>query len=203
MMILRSSSTSPFVRKVMIAAKLLGLFEAIHLQDVNLQNPSEDLPLQNPLGKIPALILETGEVIFDSAVIVDALDLMAGGNRLIPTDPEPRRRALTLQALCDGVLEASVLLVAEQRFRSEDMRSEQWMTLQAGKVARALAHLEAMVPGFDQSLDVGKITLACALAYRDLRFPSEDWRSAHPNLAQWLVEFDKTVPAFAETAFKA
>ena len=202
MMILRCSSTSPFVRKVVIAAKLLGLFDDIRLHPTQPQDPSDPLTLQNPLGKIPALILDNGEVVFDSAVIIDTLDTMAGGGRLIPTDPVRRRQVLTMQAMCDGLLDASVLLVAEQRFREENMRSAQWMTLQAGKVERAFVQLEEMVAGLDHEPDVGKIALACALSYRDMRFPDHDWRSAYPNLAQWLIGFDKAVPAFAETAFE-
>nr|WP_319486009.1 glutathione S-transferase family protein [uncultured Cohaesibacter sp.] len=202
MMILRSSSTSPFVRKVIIAAKLLGLFDQITLQEAKLIDPTDSLSQQNPLGKIPALILEGGEAVFDSSVIVDTLDLMAGGGKLIPADPVRRRQVLTLQALCDGLLDASVLLVAEQRFRLEAQRSAKWVAHQTAKVDRAFGALEAMVPQLQGGPDVGQIALACALSYRDLRFPDQDWRAIYPQLALWLAAFEKAVPAFAETAFK-
>jgi glutathione S-transferase len=115
MMILRSSPSSPFVRKVLIAADLLGLADKIDVQDADTTNPGDSIREQNPLGKIPTLILEDGSIWFDSRVILEMLDHMAGGGRIIPREAPARFEVLRLQALCDGVLDASVLIVYESR----------------------------------------------------------------------------------------
>src|SRR5262249_20616302 len=111
---LRSSPSSPFVRKVRIAASVLGLDREIGLA------PADTVRLQNPLGKIPSLVLEDGTVLFDSRVILEYLDHRAGGGRIIPTDIDARLAALRLQALADGIMDASVLLVYEGRWRAPE-----------------------------------------------------------------------------------
>ncbi len=103
MLVLRAAATSPFVRKVRIAAALLGLEDRIEISNADTNNPDDSLKSQNPLGKIPTLILESGETIFDSAVIVEYFDWLAGGGKVIPTEPEARFRSLTQQALGDGI----------------------------------------------------------------------------------------------------
>ncbi|HEY6601014.1 MAG TPA: glutathione S-transferase N-terminal domain-containing protein, partial [Xanthobacteraceae bacterium] len=120
MLTLRSSPTSPFVRKVRIAASVLGLDREIMLEPADTMSPSDSVRQQNPLGKIPALMLEDGTVLFDSRVILDYLDHRAGGGRIIPTDASARFAALRLQALADGLMDASVLLVYEGRWRATE-----------------------------------------------------------------------------------
>ncbi|HVZ54444.1 MAG TPA: glutathione S-transferase N-terminal domain-containing protein, partial [Pseudolabrys sp.] len=111
MMILRSSPSSPFVRKVRIGMSVLGLDDRIEVRPVDLNDPADSLRAQNPLGKIPALIEEDGTAYYDSRVILDYLDHLAGGGRIVPREPKARFAALRLQALCDGILDASVLVV--------------------------------------------------------------------------------------------
>ena len=201
MMILRSSPPSPFGRKVKIAAKMLGLYDQITVENSDTTDPQDSLRQQNPLGKIPVLIPQDGKPIYDSRVIIDYLDLIAGGGQLIAqNDLEERRTALTLQALADGMMDASILIVYETRMRSENERSQSWIDYQAEKVARALTYLENETPVLTHKVNVGDIALACALGYRDLRF-GPDWRESHPNLANWLGAFADKVPAFAQTAF--
>ena len=115
MMILRSSASSPFVRKVRIALGVLGLEGRTDVRDADLNDPADSLRRQNPLGKIPALITDDGDALYDSRVILEYLDGLAGGGRILPRAPASRFAALTLQALCDGALDASVLIVYEGR----------------------------------------------------------------------------------------
>jgi glutathione S-transferase len=197
-MILRSSLASPFVRKVRIAASVLGLEGDINLEQADTPDPSDVLRRQNPLGKIPALILEDGTVLFDSRVILEYLDHRAGGGRIVPREPGARFAALRQQALCDGILDAGVLRVYEGRFRSPDKHEPKWVEHQTGKMGRALASLEAAPPGLDPTPHVGQITAACALGYLDFRFAGE-WRRDYPRLVAWLDAFAAAVPAFAAT----
>ena len=143
-------------------------------------NASDSVRQQNPLGKIPALVLEDGTVLFDSRVILDYLDHRAGGGRIVPRDAGARFAALRLQALADGVMDASVLLVYEGRFRPAERHEPRWLDHQSGKVARTLAALEAAPPEQSAPPDVGQIALACALGYRDFRFEGT-WRRDHQS----------------------
>lgn len=195
--VLRSSPPSPFGRKVKIAASLLGLSDRIRVETADTNDPADSLRGQNPLGKIPALIRPDGMVIYDSRVILEYLDHLAGGGRIIPTEPEARFEALTLQALCDGLMDAALLRRYETFMRAETERSATWDAHQLGKIARALSHLDANTPPVGRH-QVGDIALACALGYLDLRFPGS-WRDAHPGLVAWLDAFEAVVPAFAAT----
>ena len=199
MLTLRSSPSSPFVRKVRIAASVLGLEPEIALEPADTMNASDPVRRQNPLGKIPALVLEDGTVLFDSRVILDYLDYRAGGGRIVPSDAGARFAALRLQALADGLMDASVLLVYEGRFRPAERHEPKWLDHQSGKIARALAALESTPPAPSTTPDVGQIALACALGYRDFRFEGT-WRREHPRLVAWLDRFAARVPAFAATA---
>ena len=199
MLTLRSSPSSPFVRKIRIAANVLGLDRDIAIEPADTMNAGDSVRQQNPLGKIPALLLEDGTVLFDSRVILEYLDHRAGGGRIVPSDAGARFAALRLQALADGLMDASVLLVYEGRFRPAERHEPKWLDHQSGKIARALAALEATPPALSTTPDVGQIALACALGYRDFRFEGT-WRREHPRLVAWLDRFAARVPAFAATA---
>ena len=200
MLILRSSPASPFGRKVKIAAAVLGLSDRIEIVVADTTNPADPLRTQNPLGKIPALVLESGLTLFDSRVIVEYLDHLGGGDRLIPAG-EGRFEQLRLQALADGICDAALLQVYEVRFRPEEGRNAAWVANQAGKVERALASLEAEPPAIAETPQIGAIALACALGYLDLRHEGR-WRSGHPRLVEWLDRFAAAVPAFEATRVK-
>jgi glutathione S-transferase len=201
-MILRSSPASPFVRKVRIAMDVLGLADKIDVRETDLNDSGDSIRKQNPLGKIPALVLDDGTVYYDSRVILEVLDHLAGGGRIIPREPTVRFAALRLQALCDGILDASVLQVYEDRYRPADKKVQVWVDRQAGKVARGLAALEAAPPALTPVPDVGQIALACVLGYGDLRFGG-NWRKDHPRLVAWHDKFAAQVPAFAATKVTA
>ena len=200
MMILRSSPPSPFGRKVEIAASIVGLAKEIDVVAADTGDPNEILRRQNPLGKIPVLVLEDGTTIFDSRVIVEYLDMRAGGDVLIPAEPKARVKALTAAALADGILDAALLQIYEQRFRAPDARSQKWLAYHAEKVARGLATFAAAPPAGRR--DVAHVGLACALGYLDLRFDGA-WRSEHPSLVAWLDAFAADVPAFEATRVRA
>ncbi len=199
MLVLRSAGASPFVRKVRIAASVLGLEGRIEISPADTNDPKDPLRAQNPLGKIPALVLENGEVLFDSAVIAEYLDWLAGGGKVIPSEPQARFRALTLQALGDGIAEAAVLQRYEVLFREPQERSQKWVAYQADKIARSLRAAEAAPPAAFG--DIGSIALAAALGYLDLRFEGA-WRKDHPRLVKWLDAFAAATPSFEATRFQ-
>ena len=198
MMILRSSPSSPFGRKVRIAIAVLGFDKDVKLEAADTTDANDSVRRQNPLGKIPVLLAEDGNAYYDSRVILDYLDTLAGGGKIVPRDAATRLAALRLQALCDGILDASILTVYESRWRKPETHDAKWLEHQAGKVTRGLAALEDAPPPLDATPNVGQITLACVLGYRDFRFAGS-WRGAHPKLVAWLDDFASRVPAFAAT----
>jgi glutathione S-transferase len=198
MLRLRFSPTSPFVRKVRIGAALTGLKREIEVVAAETGDPADALRKQNPLGKIPVLVLEDGTAVYDSRVILEYLDHRAGGGCIVPRDPAARIEAMRLQALGDGIMDASILQIYEQRWRAEERREPRWVEHQAGKVERALAALEEAPPPLAPMMHVGIIAIACALGYLDFRFDGS-WRTSHPRLVQWLDDFAAKVPAFNET----
>jgi len=196
-MILRTSPASPFGRKCKISALILGLMDKIEIKRADTMDPEDSMRRENPLGKIPILILDDGARIYDSRVICEYLDALAGGGKLFPPG-DSRWPALTLQALGDGITDAAILEVYEKRYRPEDIRHPDWVNYQHEKVRRGLGWLEANIPGTRGEPDIGDISLACALGYLDFRFEGA-WRNAHPNLVQWLEGFAERVPAFGES----
>jgi len=199
MLVLRSSPASPFGRKVKMAALELGLMDRIEIVAADTNDPSDPLRRQNPLGKIPTLVLEDGMTLFDSRVIVEYLDHLAGG-KIFPAG-EARFGQLRLMALADGIADAALLQVYEGRYRPEEGRNANWLSHQAGKVTRGLESLEAAPPAFPNRPRIGEIALACALGYLDLRFEGK-WRADFPKLVAWLDDFAARVPAFEATRFK-
>ena len=136
MMILRSSPSSPFGRKVRLALGMLGFDGDTKIEAADTTDVNDSVRRQNPLGKIPVLIAEDGTVYYDSRVILDYLDHRAGGGKIVPRDAMARLAALRLQALCDGILDASILTVYEARWRKAEHHEQKWLDHQAGKVAR-------------------------------------------------------------------
>jgi glutathione S-transferase len=195
MPILRYSAASPYARKARIVAELCGLGATLTLAGADTTDPSDSLRAQNPLGKVPTLILESGETIYDSRVICEHFDLLADGGRVIPAEPAARIAALTLQALGDGINDAA-LLIRYEVARAESLRDPKWIALQQGKIDRALAALNAQPPAFP--VTIGHVAVATALGYLDYRFEGA-WRASHPALVAWLDDFSRAVPAFEAT----
>lgn len=196
-MTLRSVGPSPFGRKVRLAAAVLGMADDITIEAADTMDAGDSIRRENPLGKVPALILDDGRVFYDSRVIVEYLDTLAGGARLIPGETDARFAALTSAALADGILDAAILIVYEGRYRPGMDPYGPWLDHQRGKIERGLAALEAAPPPTDP-VTVGAIGLACALGYLDFR-GQVDWRAGNPGLIGWLDAFAAAVPAFDHT----
>ena len=180
------SLTSPYVRKVVVCAAEMGLSDRIELALIGLQNAAE-LRQDNPLGKVPALVTEAGEALYDSPVICEYLDSLHDGEKLFPASGDARWRALRLQALGDGVLDAAVFTVMEGR-RPESERSPGFVELQKRKIGDALDALEADAGELGGALDIGAITVGCALGYLDFRLSEDGWRTGRPGLAAWYED---------------
>jgi len=196
------SPTSPYVRKVRIVMSEKKLDYQFVVEDVWAANTQ--MPLSNPLGKVPCLVMEGGEAVFDSRVIVEYLDALSPVGKLIPAGGRARAEVKTWEALADGVLDACILARLEATWvgRSDAQRCQAWIDRQMGKVNASLA---AMSTGLgDRSfcsgvhLSLSDIAVGCALAYLDLRFAHIDWRSDHPNLAR-LFERLLQRPSFIDT----
>ncbi|MGB7184580.1 MAG: glutathione S-transferase N-terminal domain-containing protein [Burkholderiaceae bacterium] len=194
---LRTTATSPYGRKTRIAVLVHGLADAIDIVPADTLDESDSLRLQNPLGKMPCLLLPDGRVMFDSRVIVEYLDSISQRAPLIPASGAERLDILTAASLCDGLTDAALLMVYEHRFREPEQVSSRYLAHQQGKVERALAALSAAPPRADHT-DVVSIGLACALAYLDWRKPVS-WRKEHPVLVNWLAAFAVHEPAFEQT----
>jgi len=195
--VLRSTLTSPFGRKARMAIEVLGLEPRVTVIPADPLDENDTLRKQNPLGKMPCLLLADGTAIYDSGVIIEYLQDVAGGEKLLPPGGAARFKALTQARLADGITEAALLLVYEGRFREPGTQSERWIAHQRGKIARALAAFEAAPPDPDTT-DIVAIGLACALGYLDWRKPVT-WRETNPRLAVWLAAFAKHEPAFERT----
>lgn len=192
MMKLHWSPRSPYVRKVMLAAHELGLAERIECLRtvVAMSSSNADLLPDNPLNKIPTLVLEDGRVLFDSYVILEYFDQISGRPPLIPASGDARIAALRLHAFGSGLLDI-LILARNERDRPAGEKSQKHIDAFAFKRAAVLRHLEAEVDTFaSDSISIGEIAIGCALAYSDFRFAAEPWRDAHPRLARWHKAFE-------------
>ncbi|MBS35248.1 MAG: glutathione S-transferase [Thiotrichales bacterium] len=184
---------SPFVRKVMVLLEEAGAASSVELIDGfgSPVAPSEDAVAANPLGKIPCLVLDSGQSMYDSRVITRYLDdhfqtgLYPAGGPLWDT--------LTLEAHADGILDAAVLTVYETRCRDDSARSSNWTDAQRGKISRALDAIEAnWLIHLNGAFDMTHISVGCVLGYLDFRAGMggwPDWRDGHPGLRDWGEPF--------------
>jgi glutathione S-transferase len=179
------SPTSPYVRKVRVvmAEKKLD-FQLVHEDPWN----AEVVLKSNPLGKVPCLVMEGGEAVFDSRVIVEYLDTLSPVGKLIPPTGRERIEVRTWEALADGLVDAAILARLEQTWsgRTPEQRSQAWIDRQMSRVETSL---KAMGQGLGEkpwchgnSFTLADIAVGCALGYLDFRFAHIDWRAAHPNL---------------------
>lgn len=185
---LRFSPASPYVRKVMVLAHEAGFVDALELVTTDVWGDDGSYRAVNPLGKVPALELDDGTVLFDSPVICEYLNDSHAKGLFLPREGADRWTALKLQAIADGVLDASVLQLLEGR-RDSAQRSQVWLDRQQAGVDAALDWLEDRTELLNGRLTLGVIAAGCALGYRDFRFPDVDWREAHPQLNVWYARF--------------
>lgn len=180
---LLGSSTSPYVRKCRVAVIELGLSKDV--EHLNVPPTSDEIKAANPLLKVPALVLDNGESLFDSRIILRYLNESVGG----PLYPSGHWGIQRRETMAEGVLDAALLLRAENASRPEDKRWDGWIETQSTKINRAL---DAMEREADQlgSLDAAVIGTGCALGYLDFRFGDWGWRDGRPKLAKWFEEFN-------------
>jgi glutathione S-transferase len=197
------SLTSPFVRKVRVVLAEKKLDYKFDVEDV--WAADSRIAESNPLGKVPCLVMEGGEAIFDSRVIVEYVDTLSPVGKLIPLSGRERVEVKTWEALADGLLDAAILARMEQTWvgRTDGQRSQAWIDRQLSKVT---ASLVAMSSGLGERpwctgnhLTLADIAVGCALGYLDFRFGEIAWRDTHPNLAK-LFEKISQRPGFLDTA---
>ncbi|MDH5488351.1 MAG: glutathione S-transferase N-terminal domain-containing protein [Rhodospirillaceae bacterium] len=197
---LHYSPTSPYVRKVLVSAIELGISASIELLPTNVWDPNTNIASHNPLGKVPALMTEGSEILYDSPVIVDYLDSLNPDLELIPASGRARWNALRRQALADGILDAAILRLLEEK-RPDGERSDGWIARQKGVINRALAQFESEADGFGLDINIGTIATGVALGYLDFRFAGDNWRADNPALADWFDIFCDR-PSMVETTPK-
>lgn len=190
---------SPYARKARIA---------LHEKDIPFEeivdvpwNPDTVATAHNPLGKIPVLILDDGRAYYDSRVIVEYTETIRPEPRLLPKDPLQRVEARQVEALADGICDATVLTVLEES-RVEALRSKDWMARQRAKVERGTEELARLLAGrrrfIGDAFSIADVAAGCTLAYMDVRLPGFDWRGRYPDLVGFSAEMEAR-PSFART----
>lgn len=190
-MLLHWSPRSPFVRKVLIAAHELGLTERLRRVRtvVHPETPHEGLLADNPLSKLPTLVLADGTAIYDSRVICEYLDRLNGSPSLFPQDDGLRLAALRDQALGDGLLDIALLWLLE-RVEPEERRNAKLIAAFQTKLTASLDYLEASIAAIARRpFDIGQLSIGSALLYLDFRFAAAAWREGRPALAAWHATF--------------
>ena len=180
------SNTSPYVRKIRVQALEGEYWDQIHYSEMSTAPTDPNMDNVNPLKKIPALVTDDGQVLFDSRVICEYLDHMMGGSRAFPADSTTRWEALRMQALGDGLLDAALLARYERFLRPVSARWNDWSDGQMMTIDGALAAMEDSARSFGDRIDIGTITVACAIGYLDFRFSDKSWRESHKALAKWF-----------------
>lgn len=189
------SPASPYVRKVTACAIKRGLNDKIERLKIGTTDPA--LLQYNALSKVPTLITDDGMAIFDSPVICEYLDSIGSAPKLFPAAGPARWKALTQEALADGILDATQPRRRELTLPQDEGRKS-YIALQQGKVARALDEFEKQAGTLGNLDTIGEITIGCALGYLDFRFANEPWRPSHPKLDAWYAKV-VMLPPLAET----
>jgi glutathione S-transferase len=200
-MLLHWSPRSPFVRKVMIAAHECGLADRIETMRtvVAASEPNTELMKENPQSRLPTLRLADGTVIYDSPVICEYFDMLAGGGKLFPQAFPARLVALRRQSLGDGMLD-TLLMWRGEVTRPPAQQSIKHMQAWRLKTNVSVDALEEEADALAASaFSIGHIALGVALGYIDFRFPELKWREGHSKLAAWHVSFEARPSAKAYT----
>ena len=189
------STASPYARKVVVAAREAGVIDQLEIISTGASpiDPNQDIVAVNPIGKLPALVLDDGRAIFDSRVICEYIGMIGDKNVLYPTNREDLIAAQTLQALGDGILDASLLVRYETFMRPPERRWDEWTQGQRQKVTSSIDYLEKRCMALlDAPMNIGQIAIACALAYVDFREVLGEqvkWPADHDKLAKWYGQF--------------
>lgn len=196
---LRMSPASPYARKVRMAITAFGLQDQITMQTTDTNDLADSLQSQNPLGRIPVLVTPQGLCVYDSRVILDHLERLAG-QALFPASGAARDAALTRAALAEGLIDSAIAWVYAERFARDQPPSTVWRERQQHKIKQALNHLEADIATWPKpSEGLGApIALACALGYISFR-AIHPWSEGRPQLTTWYQQVASTLPGFAAT----
>jgi glutathione S-transferase len=192
------SQTSPYVRKVMACAIERSIERQIELLPTNPHVSPPALLAMNPLSKVPCLVTDDGVALFDSPVICEYLDSVDNEQPMFPRTGGARWKALKYQAMADGILDAAVGRRMEAGKPREDAR-DVFMARMKAAVDRTVDELEKEPP--HKIVDIGSLSVACALGYLDFRYAAEPWRETHPGLAAWFAALGET-PGIARTVPK-
>lgn len=184
---LHISPSSPYVRKVRVSVRELGLEDQVEEVITIPWDEDAEVAMQNPTGKVPALITDDGDSLFDSPVICEYLDSLSDRASLFPSAGPARWAALRRQALADAMLDAMIARRVEGN-RPGDADSEYWINRHWSAVQRCIDEMERTLPDGDKPIDIGDISIAVALAQVLYRFGDQDWRPSRPKLASWFEE---------------
>ncbi|HLH87950.1 MAG TPA: glutathione S-transferase family protein [Xanthobacteraceae bacterium] len=194
------SPRSPYVRKVMVAAHETGVVERLDCVRTvaAMATPHKELMLDNPLSKIPTLVLDDGSRLYDSVVICEYFDALHDGPKLFPSEPRARWTALRRHALGNGLLDVLIYWRSE---RLREQPAQAYLDAYAVKQRATADALEKEAAALAATpFGIGHIAIGCALSYSDFRFPDIDWRRDHPALAEWHAAFSQR-PSVRATAF--
>lgn len=192
---------SPFARKVRIVALERGLTDRLELQIfASPEESASTLPAYNPLVKVPTFITDDGIVLYDSPVICEYLDSLHDGDKLFPAQGEERWRVLRLQALGDGIADA-VVAVGIESTKPQDQQNAGTLKRQNTKINGGLDYLEQNMDELGGELNIGQISVACALGYFDFRIDDNGWRNGRPDLSAWIASFNER-SSMKDTFFK-
>jgi glutathione S-transferase len=197
-----SSKTSPFVRKVRVLMIEAGIADKVSEEVIGTTplNTNAELAASNPVGKIPCLITDDGQALYDSRTVCEYLDSELAGGKLFPAGAA-RWDALRRQSLGDGIMDAGVLSRYEAAMRPEEKRWEEWSAAQRAKIVRSLDAMNKEAGTWGGDLDIGDIACACAIGYLDFRYGDMNWRNGRDALAKWYEKMaarpsmQQTMPA--------
>jgi glutathione S-transferase len=192
------SALSPFVRKVRVAAIEHNLMDKIEIVDSDHSDMFKGINPANPLGKVPSLTLENGDVLFDSFVICEYLDSIGSGPSLFPAAGPERWQVLTLHEMANGMTDAAY----QRRVDSilpEGEGSPSWSARLKLSMESCLNEMEKQAESYGDKVNIGTIAVGCALGYHDFRFGDEQWRNGRPKLTKWYDGFAAR-PSMAQTA---
>lgn len=193
--------TSPFARKVRVAAHELALHDRVQYTLLRPDPMSADpvLSAVNPLNKIPAMVLESGEALYDSPVICEFLDTLSEARPMTPRSGPERFRVLRTQALCDGILDAGILVFYERTKRPSELHWQPWLRGQVEKASQGLDELERRVGEFGSEVDLAQICAGITLGWLEFRDAVGDIRAGRPRLFEWYESFARR-PSMVDTA---
>lgn len=187
------SPASPYVRKVLVTLKELGLEDKVEkvLVTTTVVEQNAELAANNPVAKIPTLVMDNGKGLYDSRVITAYLASLASTPALYPASGDARWDVLRLEATADGLMDAAVNARYERGLRPAEKQWDDWVDGQMKKVHGALKALNAVAPSFGDTLNAGIVGAACACGYLDFRYKDIGWRESYPALAAWYAKFSE------------